>query len=81
MTLKKRLERLERRGPNSTDASGLVPHTDAWLRFWINESVKPYLDPTAPRVRMSLEAYRAVTAQMRDWLARDAAGETIFAQE
>jgi len=67
--LKRRLARLEALVPASADGSGLVPHTHAWLMYWLDQWRRLSRTPRDPTARMTLEAYRALAAEARRLLA------------
>jgi len=58
-SLERRLRKLE---ICLTDASGLVPHSDAWLKYWQREISNYMEDPELrrPKVLFPIEAVRAV---------------------
>jgi hypothetical protein len=48
-----------------TDASGLVPHSQAWLEYWDREVYKHMTDAGFSKgVILTIEAYRAVMKYM-----------------
>ena len=64
-SLERRLRKLE---ICLTDGSGLVPHSDAWLKYWDREISNYMQDPELrrPKVLFPIEAVRAVMERCTD---------------
>ena len=54
--LRRRLRKLELVW---TDGSGLVPHSPAWMDYWMKECERAFADEGGPRKLIPLEAFRA----------------------
>jgi hypothetical protein len=62
-SFKRRLKLLERARMGRTDASGLVPGSEAWVDFWEEQILQIYAGKPAPPGSIPLEAWDAVVAR------------------